>query len=366
MASANAKRSVNDGNHADQQEGERQETYWQVSKPSLKDRLLHLCNNDFMSDVTFIVQDNRIPAHKVFLATSSPVFDAMFNGPLAQKGKSEVEILDCQDSRDFIEFLRYFYVGESNFGGSKSNPLAVLYLAKKYIVPSLEESCRSFIEKALTEHNVFKALEWSLDSNDEDIKEICMKFILIKIQSLAKQESFCQLSLQSLTCILRSDILAINEVELFLAVDKWCTEEVKRRGASKGRSITKRSVLGDALYLIRFPVMSSTEFVDHCAYSELLSADESRDILCYINHLERQARQPRMHDPLHGFINQQQQQQSDSATLLIEEKLKFPKIKRNPPSKLDILFTVKALLSPPLSIKPPSLISPSSLSQNLK
>eukprot|EP00112_Aurelia_sp_Birch-Aquarium-sp1_P016029 Seg3597.4 transcript_id=Seg3597.4/GoldUCD/mRNA.D3Y31 product="hypothetical protein" protein_id=Seg3597.4/GoldUCD/D3Y31 len=69
--------------------------------------------------------------------------------------------------------------------------------------------------------------------------------------------------------------------------------------------------------------MSSAEFVDHCAYSELLSADESRDILCYINQSERR---PRRTAYRFGFP---QQQQSNSATL-IEEKLKFPKIKRQP------------------------------------
>eukprot|EP00112_Aurelia_sp_Birch-Aquarium-sp1_P026294 Seg924.15 transcript_id=Seg924.15/GoldUCD/mRNA.D3Y31 product="BTB/POZ domain-containing protein 6-B" protein_id=Seg924.15/GoldUCD/D3Y31 len=320
MASANAK-SVKRGNHTDQQGEERQDISWQESKLALKDRLLHLRNNDFMSDVAFMVQNKRILAHKIFLAASSPVFDAMFNGPLAQKGEFEIEIPDCKDPNAFTEFLRYFYVGESNF--DSRNTMTILYLAKKYIVPGLEQSCRSYLARCLNERNIFLTLHWSFRLNDEELGELCMKFICSNIQSLARRENFCQLSLQCLTCILGSDFLEINEIDLFLAVDKWCSKEVERRGASEGGSVTKRSVLGDALYLIRFPVMSSQEFVDHCAYSELLSADESRDIICYINQSERRPRQTAYR---HGFP---QQQQSNSATL-IEEKLKFPKIKRQP------------------------------------
>eukprot|EP00112_Aurelia_sp_Birch-Aquarium-sp1_P016030 Seg3597.1 transcript_id=Seg3597.1/GoldUCD/mRNA.D3Y31 product="BTB/POZ domain-containing protein 1" protein_id=Seg3597.1/GoldUCD/D3Y31 len=234
MASANAN-SVKRGNHTDQQGGERQDISWQESKLALKDRLLHLCNNDFMSDVTFMVQNKRIPAHKIFLAASSPVFDAMFNGPLAQKGESEIEIPDCKDPNAFTEFLRYFYVGESNFSGNY--PMIILYLAKKYIVPGLEQNCRSYIASSLNESNVFSTLHWSFRSNDEGVKELSMNFICNHIQSLAERESFCQLNLQCLTCILGSDLLQVNEIDLFLAVDKWCSKEVERRGAPPAKMV---------------------------------------------------------------------------------------------------------------------------------
>ena len=77
--------------------------------------------NDYMSDVTFfvgLIEDAeerksissdrlyRIPSHKFILAASSPVFEAMFFGPLAKASdQSEVKVLDMQPEA-FIAMLR--------------------------------------------------------------------------------------------------------------------------------------------------------------------------------------------------------------------------------------------------------------------
>ena len=74
-----------------------------------------------------------IPAHKLVLAISSPVFYAMFYGQLAE-AKDCVELPDCEyDS--MLEFLRYLYSDKANL--TLSNVMHVLYLADKYMVPSL-------------------------------------------------------------------------------------------------------------------------------------------------------------------------------------------------------------------------------------
>ena len=291
-------------------EGRPNEFNWQVSKLFLHDRFLHLHNNKAMSNVTFIVKDVRIPAHKLFLATSSPVFEAMFYGQLAPQQTSEVEIPDFSSPKAFVEFLKYFYVGESNF--DKTNMFPILYLAKKYIVAGLEESCRSFIQDNLETDNVFSALEISFTLDEEEIKNSCMQIICYKMTSLVKRECFYRLRLPHLAHILKSDAINIREVELFVAIEKWCEREVERRQL-EGSNETKRSVLGDALYSIRFPLMAMEDFLEHCAYSEILSPEESRDLLCYISlkgkELGKYGKRPKLD------VLQQQ----------ISEKLKFPK-----------------------------------------
>ena len=56
-------------------------------------------------DVTFIVGAEReeVHAHKFMLISRSPVFHAMFEGPLAEKGKIEVPDVD---KNIFHTFLR--------------------------------------------------------------------------------------------------------------------------------------------------------------------------------------------------------------------------------------------------------------------
>ena len=65
---------------------------WQTTKPTIRERSMHMFNNDLFSDVKFVVRGGRngeseskqvIPAHKFVLSISSPVFEAMFYGELA-------------------------------------------------------------------------------------------------------------------------------------------------------------------------------------------------------------------------------------------------------------------------------------------
>mmetsp|Transcript_44149 Transcript_44149/g.141525 ORF Transcript_44149/g.141525 Transcript_44149/m.141525 type:complete len:128 (-) Transcript_44149:1098-1481(-) len=46
--------------------------------------------DDTTSDVALQVQDARMPAHRAILAARSPVFKAMFFGPMLESGAAEV------------------------------------------------------------------------------------------------------------------------------------------------------------------------------------------------------------------------------------------------------------------------------------
>lgn len=73
-------------------------------------RCAAMFRNELMSDVCFVVgaKQNayqvKIPAHKFILATASPVFFAMLQGPMAEKG--EIEIVDI-DPDSFLAMLKF-------------------------------------------------------------------------------------------------------------------------------------------------------------------------------------------------------------------------------------------------------------------
>ena len=79
----------------------------------------------------------EIPAHKFVLAISSPVFYAMFYGQMAETTGS-IELPDCE-YESLLELFRYLYSNEVNL--TRSIVMQVLYLAKKYMVPSLADKC---------------------------------------------------------------------------------------------------------------------------------------------------------------------------------------------------------------------------------
>ena len=138
------------------------EKHWQTTKPTIRERSKHMFNNDLFSDVKFVARGHHgeseskqvIPAHKFVLSISSPVFEAMFYGELAETTDS-IELPDCEYDSLF-ELFRYMYSDEVILSGS--NVMGVLYLAKKYIVPSLADKCTEYLQENFDPSNVFSIL----------------------------------------------------------------------------------------------------------------------------------------------------------------------------------------------------------------
>jgi hypothetical protein len=79
---------------------------WQESRLLLTERASYLMNNPRMSDVKFLVGENKIEifGHKTILAMGSPVFEAQFYGSVG----SDVETIELPDlePETFLLFLK--------------------------------------------------------------------------------------------------------------------------------------------------------------------------------------------------------------------------------------------------------------------
>jgi len=134
-------------------------------------------NNEHLSDVKFSVRgsdgesetDRLITAHKFVLSIGSPVFEAMFYGELAET-KDTIQLPDC-DYESLLELFRYLYSDEVNLSGS--NALGVLYLAKKYMVPSLADKCEDYLQDKLDPSNVFTILPAALKYEEKNLVDRC-------------------------------------------------------------------------------------------------------------------------------------------------------------------------------------------------
>ena len=89
---------------------------WQVKLSTVRERTEHAFNKSLFCDVEFLVADSNgvkvtVPANKYMLAISSPVFEAMFYGQLAES-KPTIELPDCSEE-GLREMLRYVYSDKS-------------------------------------------------------------------------------------------------------------------------------------------------------------------------------------------------------------------------------------------------------------
>ena len=259
-------------------------------KSQIRERITCLFNNDLLSDVSFVVRSScgkkdakrakmAIPAHKFLLSIFSPVFYAMFCGEMAEKSNT-IDLPDCE-YEGILEMLRYMYSHEVEL--HESNVLQVLYVAKKYILPSLAQKCVVFLTRNLDLANVLCVLSHAQKYDEKNLVDRCWEMIESETEEVVKSEDFVKIDKSLLEAIVKRATLTISEVELFRAVDLWATEECERQGVPASGKV-KRRILGEQIVKnIHFPVMEEKDFTSTVIDSNILSRTEERELMRNFN-----------------------------------------------------------------------------------
>ena len=263
------------------------EENWQTKRSTIVERTTFIFNNELLSDVRFAVplstdgseSKKVIPAHKFVLAISSPVFYAMFYGQMAETTDS-IELPDC-DYESLLELFRFMYTDEANLSGS--NVMLVLYLANKYMVPSLAEKCTEYLRDNLKASNVFCILPHAQKFEDKDLEDRCWEVIEKQTEEAVTSDEFVTVERSVVESVVKRERLNVTEVELFKAVDRWATNESERQGIAPEGDV-KRRILGEEIVkAIRFPLMSEKEFDSFVIDSRVLTFEEVSDMRKHYN-----------------------------------------------------------------------------------
>ena len=261
--------------------------HWQTKCLTISERTRFIFNNELLSDVKFIVpasnseseSQKMIPAHKFVLAIGSPVFYAMFFGEMAET-KNSIELPDYE-YESLLELFRYLYTDEVNLSGS--NVMHILYLAKKYMLPSLADKCSAYLHENLEASNVFSILPHAKKFDDQDLENRCWEVIEKHTEEAVTADEFVTLDRSLVESVVKKEVLNVKEAELFKAVDRWATQEIQRQGLSPDGE-TKRRIIGEELLnAIRFPLMSQKEFLAVVPDSNILTTKEIVDLMKHYN-----------------------------------------------------------------------------------
>lgn len=110
----------------------------------------------------------KIPAHKELLAVSSPVFNAMFNGELKEKG--DVRIVDASYEA-FKEFLQFFYKNKVKL--TMGNIVEVLNLVNKYDIAVGSKIVSHFLIENLTSDRILWGLHLAVKYQLKNLEDHC-------------------------------------------------------------------------------------------------------------------------------------------------------------------------------------------------
>ncbi|KAK7872239.1 hypothetical protein R5R35_012097 [Gryllus longicercus] len=253
---------------------------WQAQRTTVCERNAAMFNNEFMSDIHFVVgspgHTQTVPAHKYVLATGSSVFFAMFYGGLAED-KAEIEVPDVEPPA-FLTLLRYLYCDEIQL--EADTVLATLYVAKKYIVPHLARACVNYLETSLTAKNACLLLSQSRLFEEPELMQRCWEVIDAQAEMALQSDGFPDIDIHTLESVLARETLNCKEMHLFDAAMFWASAECLRRELEPTPQ-NQRIVLGNALYLVRIPTMNLEEFANGAAQNGILTLQETIDIFLH-------------------------------------------------------------------------------------
>ena len=170
---------------------------------------------------------------------------------------------------------------EVNLTGS--NVMHVLYLAKKYIVPSLVDKCSEYLRDNLEAANVFSILPHAKKFEDKDLEDRCWAVIEKHTEEAVSSEEFVTLEKSLVESLVKREALDIKEVELFKAVDRWATKEMDRQGITSDSEAKRRIIGEETLKAIRFPLMSEKELLSVVSDSNILTMKEFVELMKHFN-----------------------------------------------------------------------------------
>ncbi|XP_017116120.1 BTB/POZ domain-containing protein 9 [Drosophila elegans] len=227
--------------------------------------MARLCMNERYSDVEFVVEEQRLPAHRVVLAARSEYFRALLYGGMAETTQRQIPLEVPLDP--FKVLLRYIYSGTLLLSTLDEDAVIdVLGMANQYGFQDLEMAISNYLRQYLALNNVCMILDAARLYNLEELTQVCLMFMDRNAADLLQHDSFKTLSKESLEEVLRRDCFFAPEVQIFLAVWKW---------SRYNPNVDIKSVVS----FVRLPLMNLEHLLQVVRPSGILEPDKILDAI---------------------------------------------------------------------------------------
>ena len=139
------------------------------------------------ADVTFVVNNERIPAHRIILAARSTYFRSMFSSGMREAQRGNDIVIQDTSPAAFHALLLYLYADELAFDDTLV--VDVLRKAKELELTRVCNHCELHCQRGLSAHN---AVLWFMQADEyalEGLREITLRYLtrnLSKVRAEAK------------------------------------------------------------------------------------------------------------------------------------------------------------------------------------
>lgn len=225
-----------------------------LQEPKWCPRLLSSMLNDSRShDVTFKTSDGgSMSGHRAVIAAASPVFHAMLYGSMKESNEKEIS-LPSMDIETFQALMSFVYSGKVKV--DSENCYKILEAAQYFNVSLLENKCVDFIASLLNSENCCAIAAIAIDKNIYSLLKKCNEFMKnssFHMYKIVHTPEFMYLPPQSIIEICNSSDIYIKEIDLFLAIKEWLSNQ---------HSLPEDTIKS-IFKLIRYPLICAVDLIE--------------------------------------------------------------------------------------------------------
>jgi hypothetical protein len=148
--------------------------------------LRSLINDPVMSDITFVVEDQPIHAHKILLMRSS-YFQALFLGSMRESSLDTIRLEQVRYPI-FLTILEYLYTDQAHV--SLSDAMELFEAADLFCIARLKTMCEKRMLQSITVSNAAAVFHAADIHSAAALRQKAKKYILSHFEEVSKSPSF--------------------------------------------------------------------------------------------------------------------------------------------------------------------------------
>jgi hypothetical protein len=159
--------------------------------PKTVDDFASFYDNEKFSDVTLVVGDKKIAAHRNILSARSEYFARMFDSDFKESKDKIVKIQE--DNEELFKLLIKLIYTNDYSELSYEIAMDLIILAQKYNFPNLIKSCSRIIFENLKVETCVEILAVAESAQSEDLKTAALNFVLLNLKTVMETEKWKKL-----------------------------------------------------------------------------------------------------------------------------------------------------------------------------
>eukprot|EP01120_Amphizonella_sp_Union-15-10_P007828 TRINITY_DN2691_c0_g1_i4.p1 TRINITY_DN2691_c0_g1~~TRINITY_DN2691_c0_g1_i4.p1 ORF type:complete len:458 (-),score=91.86 TRINITY_DN2691_c0_g1_i4:95-1468(-) len=166
--------------------------------------LENLVGNENFSDLAFLVDGQKVFAHKFILQMRSEHFRAMFASGMRESQAEEIEIKECS-KEIFLDLLKFIYT--DNILLTEKNCVPLLELSNYYKLDRLKAMCEYQLHQDVDVNNVATILGIADQFEALQLKRYCEEFIFSNISEVIKAPGFNELDAELVKSLIQRAVM---------------------------------------------------------------------------------------------------------------------------------------------------------------